>query len=239
MIHTLIFTLSAQPRCKKSKFLSVHPSDKIFNWSCQARGAQRASSPKRSWAGSQQTKRPWLRSSHGQATAHGFSSHPHLWELVETTPALTRQLSLISELSSCFTQQLHWIFSPGFLRVSVSEHSPVQSRLPASQHCLQVRGLFMESSFCAGFGSLPFLPRGLCEAPHQHCPPGGSSSLERGYKNGLWRCSLPHPLLSPILYCSSPSWWCNLVQCETATIHGKTILICTSSTIFRFGIMQK
>lgn len=119
------------------------------------------------------------------------------------------------------------------------EHGPMQSLLPASQRCLQMRGLLMESSLHTAFGSLPFLPRGLCEAPHQCCLPGGTSSMERGYKSALRYRSLPHPLLSHTLYCSSPSWCCDLVQCENGTINGKTTLICNHSTIFKFGITQK
>lgn len=105
----------------------------------------------------------------------------------DNTSALTHWLSLISEASSCFTQQLTWIFSSGSSLYNIPAFwelqlmslcirtRPVQSLLPASQPCLQLRGLLMESSFHAGFGCLLLLPHALCEpltrAAHQEGAP--------------------------------------------------------------------
>lgn len=136
------------------------------------------------------------------------------------TSALTHRLPFISEASSCFTQQLHWIFFSGFLlhhtttpalwgaAAHVSVYQNTAQCKACSLHPSQPagEGLLMESSFHAGFGRLPFLLRGLCKAAHQHCPPEGSSSLETGSKTALEHCSLPCPLLFPTRHCSSPSW---------------------------------
>lgn len=86
-----------------------------------------------------------------------------------------------------------------FLFLTLQHHTPCIVGSCSSCLCASVQSLSLHPSQPAGegaahgkliprfhgLGHLPFLLHGLCEAPHQHCPPGGSSSLETGSKNAL------------------------------------------------------